>query len=225
MQNLSAPSRTLRLGMIAAAIVLAIFGIAAVAKGLAGHSTVRSALEKERVVGSPHMTPSAIAVKAKEAGLRDVALPSCSVAGRPVEDGASARCFAEYMRIDALMATHGATYAQMPQYATEDGRGTNDPEQARQASDGTPVSNPARDVWVTQTALSTALNTSYMAEQISLFGIAVGAAFLLVGLALAAVAAGHVRFPSPAFRRRRAPEARSDSGVAARSGVPADRSS
>jgi hypothetical protein len=213
MQNLAAASRTRRLGTIAAAVVLAILGIAVVAKGLAGHSTVQSALQKERVVGSPHMTPSAIAVKAKEAGLRDVALPACSVAGKPVDDGASARCFAEYMRIDALMATHGATYAQLPQYATEDGKGTNDPEQAQKASDGTLVNNAARDVWVTQTALSTALNTSYMAEQISLFGIAVGAAFLLVSLALAAVATAPLRLPGLAFMRRRAPEAKSDPGA------------
>ena len=46
------------------------------------------------------------------------------------------------------------------------------------------MANPARNVWVTETALTTALNTSYMAEQISLFGIGVGAAFLLVGLVL-----------------------------------------
>ena len=32
---------------------------------------------------------------------------------------------------------------------------------------GAPVGNPARNVWVTETALSTAVNTSYMAEQIS----------------------------------------------------------
>jgi hypothetical protein len=55
-------------------------------------------------------------------------------------------------------------------------------------------------MWVTRTALSNALNTSYIAERISLFGIAVGAAFVLVGLAFAAVAIG-------AARRRRTPRA------------------
>jgi hypothetical protein len=206
MQNASPPSRRRRLGGIAAAVVLTIVGVAAVAKGLEGRSTVRNALQLERVVGSPHMTPTAIAARAKDAGLQDVALPECSVAGKQVDDGATARCFAEYMRIDALMATRGATYAQLPRFATDDGKGTNDPARAQQGPDGQPADNPARDVWVTQTALSTALNTSYMAEQISLFGIVVGAAFLLVGLAFAAVATAGMRVPSLASVRRRAEE-------------------
>jgi hypothetical protein len=184
---------------IAAAVLLA-FGVVSIAQGLNGRATVHTALAREGVVGSPHMRPSAIAARAKEAGLRDVALPTCSVAGKPVADGATARCFAEYMRIDALLGTRGATYAQMPRFATEDGKGTNDPAQAQRDPRGQPVSNPARTMWVTQTALSNALNTSYMAERISLFGIAVGAAFVLVGLGFAAVAIG-------AARRRRTPRA------------------
>jgi len=168
---------------LTAAAALAIVGVASVAKGLDGRSQVRNGLAQEHVVGSPHMTPTAVAAKAREAGLQDVALPTCSVAGKPVADGASARCFAEYMRVDALMGTRGATYAEVPRFATADAKGTNDPTQAQRSPSGEPVGNPARDVWVTQTALSTALNTSYMAEQISLFGIAVGAAFLLIGLA------------------------------------------
>jgi hypothetical protein len=193
------PARTTRArralpvaGLLGAA-VLVVFGVAAISKGVEGRATVRDALAREGVVGSPHMTPAAIAAKAREAGLRDVALPTCSVAGRPVGDGASARCFAEYMRIDALLGTRGATYAQMPRFATADGRGTDDPAAAQQDARGRPASNPARDVWVTETALSNALNTSYMAEQVSHFGIAVGAAFLLVGFALAGVALGSLR--------------------------------
>jgi hypothetical protein len=207
MQSSSAADRARRLGAIAAAVVLAVLGIAAVAKGIDGRSTVRRALQLEGVVGAPHMTPAAIEAKATEAGLRGVDLPTCAVAGQRVEDGASARCFAEYMRIDALMATHGATYAQMPQFATSDGKGTNDPARAKQGADGVPVNNPARNVWVTQTALATALNTSYMAEQISLFGIAVGAALLLVSLGFAAAAAPRGRVRSLARGRSHASEA------------------
>ena len=59
---------------------------------------------------------------------------------------------------------------------------------------GVGMPNPARNVWITETALPTALNTSYMAEQISLFGVAVGGAFLLVGLMLGAAALGAIRF-------------------------------
>ncbi len=55
---------------------------------------------------------------------------------------------------------------------------------------------------VTETALTTALNTSYMAEQISLFGIAVGGAFLLVGLAFGAAALRGVRIARPSLANR-----------------------
>ena len=70
----------------------------------------------------------------------------------------------------------------MPRYATDDGKGTNDPEQATKSPSGQPVSNSARDLWVTETALSTALNVSYMADQLGNFGLVVGSflgAFML----------------------------------------------
>jgi hypothetical protein len=41
---------------------------------------------------------------------------------------------------------------------------------------------------VTETALATALNVSYIAEQISLFGIVVGIALLLAGVGLVILA-------------------------------------
>ena len=53
---------------------------------------------------------------------------------------------------------------------------------------GSPVSNGARNLWVTETALATALNVSYMAEQISIFSIVVGAALILTGIGLVIVA-------------------------------------
>ena len=98
------------------------------------------------------------------------------------------------MRIDALAATQGKTYAQMPRFATEDGKGTNIESEAL-VVDGRPMNNPARNVWVTATTLMTALNTSYMAEQVALFGIAVGAMFLLLGLAFAVGSLGAIRVP------------------------------
>ena len=55
-------------------------------------------------------------------------------------------------------------------------------------------------------ALSNALNTSYMAEQVSLFGIAVGGAFLLVGLLLAAFSLGGLKLPVRGPVRARQPE-------------------
>ena len=53
-----------------------------------------------------------------------------------------------------------------------------------------PVDNGARNLWVTETALTTALNTSYMAEQISLFGIAMGTALVLAGIGFGILALG-----------------------------------
>jgi hypothetical protein len=94
------------------------------------------------------------------------------------------------MRDHTLMATGGQTYAQMPRYASPDGKGTNDPALATKDANGQPVSNAARDIWVTSTALSTALQTSYMADQLSLFGIVVGIALLLSGIGFGVLALG-----------------------------------
>jgi hypothetical protein len=63
------------------------------------------------------------------------------------------------------------------------GGGTDNPAYALvdQASKQ-PVANGARNLWVTETALTTALNTSYMADRLGLFGIVVGVALLLSGI-------------------------------------------
>lgn len=207
MQNTTAPSRIRQLAGLAAALVLIVFGAASVAKGLDGHATVGDALALEDISGQPQMTPAGIAANAKKAGLSGVELPTCSVAGKAIDDGTDARCFAEYMRIDALIATGGKTYAQMPRFASQDGKGTNVEAEAVKLPSGAGMPNPARNVWITETALATALNTSYMAEQISLFGIAVGGAFLLVGLGFGAAALGAVRLPRLASARPRREQA------------------
>ena len=53
------------------------------------------------------MTPALTAKAIKEAGLRDVSAPTCSVAGEAIDTGPEAKCFADYMRIHALEATGG----------------------------------------------------------------------------------------------------------------------
>ena len=177
--------RILELGGIAAAGVLIAFGIGAIVIGLDGRSTVKDSLQQEQIVGTPDMTPAAIKVSAKEAGLpQSIELPTCSVAGEKVDDGDSARCFANYMRVHALEATGGKTYAQLPRYATADGAGTDDDAAALKNDKGRPVDNPVRNLWINETALSTALHTSYMAERISVFGIVTGIAMLLAGVGL-----------------------------------------
>jgi len=175
-------------GLVAAAVLIA-FGVVAIAMGINGRNTVSSELKQQQIVGTPDMTPSGIKSEAQKAGLKNVNFPTCSVANEPVTSGARARCFAQYMRIHTLEATGGVPYAQMPRYATADGKGTNDPTKALQ-SNGQPVDNAARNIWVTETALTTALNTSYMADQLALFGIVVGVAFLLTGFGFAILAIG-----------------------------------
>jgi hypothetical protein len=169
-------------GIVASAILIA-FGIATVVIGANGRSEVRSDIKQEAVVGSPDMTPKAIAAEAQKAGLKNVSIPSCSVADQAIDTGSRAKCFAGYMRIHALEATGGQTYAQMPRYASTDGKGTNDPKTAlTNPKTSQPLDNPARTVWINETALATALNTSYFAEQVSVFSIVMGIALLLTGV-------------------------------------------
>ena len=176
-------------GLVAAAVLIA-FGVTAIVMGVNGRNTVSDSLKLEQIVGSPDMTPSAIAAEAKKAGLpATIDLPTTDVAGKPIDTGDRARAFAAYMRIHTLEATGGVPYAQMPRFATADGKGTNDATKALQAN-GRPVDNAARSIWVTETALTTALNTSYMASQLALFGIVVGVALLLAGIGFGILAIG-----------------------------------
>jgi hypothetical protein len=65
-----------------------------------------------------------------------------------------------------------------------DAAGTNDEAAAAKDEEGNPVSNGQRNIWINETALATALNVSYMAEQLSVFGIIVGIALVLTGIGL-----------------------------------------
>jgi len=191
-----------RYGGVAASVVLIALGIGAIVVGISGRADVGNQLAKEAIVGTPDMTPAAIAREARDAGLKNVSLPTCSVAGQSVDTGSEARCFAQYMRIHALEATGGKTYAQMPRYATADGVGTNDETQAL-TRNGQPVSNAAREIWVTETALSTALNTSYFAQSVALFAIVMGIALLLVGIGFLLLTTGLLAATGEAIRLRR----------------------
>jgi hypothetical protein len=179
-------------GGFAAGAVLITFGVVAIIMGFSGRSTVADSLKREQIVGTPDMTPALIAKEAKEAGLKGVDLPTVAVAGKAIDSGPRARAFASYMRIHALEATGGYTYAQMGRFQAKPdtpkaqlaaGGGTDNPQWAvMDTATKQPVSNGARNIWVTETALSTALNTSYMADRLGLFGIVVGVALLLSGI-------------------------------------------
>jgi len=108
------------------------------------------------------------------------------------------------MRVHALESTGGLTYAQMGRFVSaakpDDPAGTSDEAAAAKDENGQPVANGARNIWVTETALTTALNMSYMAEQLSLFSIIVGVALLLAGLGFGILAiGGALRNPETAF--------------------------
>jgi hypothetical protein len=87
----------------------------------------------------------------------------------------------------------------------DDPAGTSDTAAAAKDDSGQPVSNGARDIWVTETALTTALNMSYMAEQLSVFGLVVGVALFLTGIGLVILA--FAVFREPAVQTRKAPVA------------------
>jgi hypothetical protein len=187
--------KALEIGGVVAAVILIAFGITTIIMGFNARSTVQDSLKQEQIVGTPDMTPQAIAAEAKEAGLPEsTPLPTKSIADEPVTTGDEARTFAGYMRVHALESTGGLTYAQMGRFVSaanpDDPAGTSDEAAAQKDENGQPVANGARNVWVTETALSTALNVSYMAEQLSLFSIIVGVALLLAGIGFGILAIG-----------------------------------
>jgi hypothetical protein len=145
---------------IAASIVLIAFGIGSVYTGFDGRDRVRDDLAREQIVGTEDST----------------------IPGQKVDTGSEAQAFANVMRKHTLEATGGKTYAQMGRFLTADGKDTSDEAlAAKDPKTGRPVENGLRNLWVTETALTNALNTSFFAEQVALFGIVVGAALLLAG--------------------------------------------
>jgi hypothetical protein len=199
--------KLLEFGGFAAGAILVAFGVVAIFMGFSGRATVADSLKLEKITGTPDMTPALIAKEAKAAGLTGVSLPTVSVAGKAINSGPRARAFASYMRIHALEATGGYTYAQIGRFTAKPdapkaelavGGGTDNPQYAlTDAVTKQPVANGIRNLWVTETALTTALNTSYMADRLGLFGIVVGVALLLSGI-------GFIVLAFAALHRKRA---------------------
>ncbi|HEX5029462.1 MAG TPA: hypothetical protein VFV56_11675 [Gaiellaceae bacterium] len=159
--------------------VLILFGIVAIFMGANGLSTTRDAIKGEGITFGESSDPA-------------VAKYADQWAGQQVTNGDQARAFAKIMRMHTLESTGDLTYAQMGRYQSaakpDDPAGTNDEAAAAKDASGQPVANGARNIWVTETALTTALNMSYMAERLAVFGIVVGVALLLTGIGLAIVA-------------------------------------
>ena len=174
--------RTWEIGGFAAGIVLILFGVVALIMGVSGYNTTRDAIKAEGITFGTADDP-AVAKHAEQ------------WAGEQVTTGDQARAFAKIMRyhtINAEWNTEHLTYAEMGRFMAADDpsnpAGTSDEEAALKDENGQPVSNGFRNQWVTETALTTALNVSYMAEQLSLFGLVVGVALLLTGIGLVILA-------------------------------------
>ena len=186
-------TRLWEIGGFISGAVLIVFGAAALYLGINGYQTVGNELTKEYIVGGSDMSPTEIQAAASEAGLpADIELPTCDVVDESIDTGSEARCFAQYMRIHALESSGGLSYAQMGRFQSaaepDDPAGTSDEAAAAKDESGQPISNGARNLWINETALATALNVSYMAEQISIFGIVVGIALVLTGIGLVILA-------------------------------------
>ena len=167
---------------VAASVVMIAIGVGLVVLGAIGRSEVRDKLEIEQIVGTPDMNPDDTSAALEELGIV-TEVPSCSVAEEPVDNGKDAKCFADYMRIHALEDTDGKVYAEMPRFIGKDGEPTENVEEAAiDPKSGEPVSNPERNIWVTETALSTALYTSFFAEKVAEFAAVMGICLLLAGI-------------------------------------------
>ena len=171
--------RIWEIGGFVAGGVLILFGVVAIIMGASGYNTTRDAIKAEGITFGTADDP-AVAKHAEQ------------WAGEQVTTGDQARAFAKIMREHTLESTGGLTYAEMGRYQSAakpaDPAGTSDEAAALKDENGQPVANGARNIWVTETALTTALNVSYMAEQLSIFGLVVGVALLLTGIGLVIVA-------------------------------------
>ena len=169
------------IGGFVAGAVLIVFGAAAIYMGVDGRNTVRDALKDEQVFFSTAEDQDPATDKYASEWY-----------GEQVTSGEQAKAFALIMREHQLERTEGLTYAQMGRFVAADdpesAAGTSDEAAALKDEEGNPVSNPARQSWVTAVAITTALNTSYMAEQLSIFGMVVGVALLLTGIGLVILA-------------------------------------
>jgi hypothetical protein len=182
--------RVFAYGGIVASVILIAFGTGAIVIGIDGRNEVRDAIAQQNITATPD-------APALTNGKLD--------AGQAIRTGAQAKAFADVMEHHALEATSGQRYAEMGRFLTKDGKATSDENlAAKDPKTGQPVENGLRNLWVTETALTTALNTSFFAERVAMFSIVMGAALMLTGIGFLVLtlggALGVVTIPS---RKRR----------------------
>lgn len=153
-------SKLFQYGGIVASVVLIAFGAGSIVTGFNGRDRVHNDLAREQIVGTP----------------------DSSIPNQLVNNGSKAEAFAKVMRNHTLEATGGQTYAQMPRYMGKNGKPTNDEKAAAvDPKSGKPVDNPARGIWINETALTTALHSAYFAESVATFAIVMGFALMITG--------------------------------------------
>ena len=171
--------RLLRIGGYISGGILIVLGLVVIVLGVWGFSFTRDHIEREGITFGPATDP-AVQEHAEQ------------WAGEPVDSGRKALAQAEIMREHTLSGSGGLTYAQLGRYQSaenpSDPAGTNDEAAAAKDENGEPISNSARDTWVTETALATALDMGFMSEMLSIFSIIVGIALLLTGIGLVILA-------------------------------------
>jgi hypothetical protein len=166
-----------RYGGYLASVVLIVFGAGSIAAGALGFREVRDTIAREKITATPD---------AQEIGV-DLE------PGEPIDTGAEAKEFATIIRTHVLESTEGRTYSEMGRFLTPTGEETDDEEAAATDEAGRPVQNQTRNLWVTATALTTALNTAFLAERIALFSIVMGVALLLTGTGFLVLTIGSQR--------------------------------
>jgi hypothetical protein len=166
-------------GGLVAGTLLIVAGALWIWQGVAARDEVQETISREQITGTPDMRPEDV-----PAGLVEDP-PTCEVADEPITTGEEARCFAEYMRVHALEGTGGKTFAQIGRFLDAEGNETfSEEDAATDPKTGAPVSNPTRELWVTQRALATGLELAFVGEQVSLFSIATGGLFVVIGVGL-----------------------------------------
>jgi hypothetical protein len=154
-------------GGIAASVILVAFGAGAIVIGVNGFNEVRDEIAAQKITATPDA-----------AELTGGKLEP----GQAIKTGADAKAFADIMEHHALESTKGQYYAEMGRFLTPSGEQTSDEALAAKDEQGQPVENGLRNLWVTETALTTALNTSFFAERVAVFSIVMGVALLLTGI-------------------------------------------
>ena len=176
-------------GWIAGAVLI-VFGVVAIVMGVNGRNEVRDAIAAQKITATDD------AAEITNGKLQP---------GEAITTGAEAKQFAKVMEHHTLDATGGKHYAEMGRFLTPAGKETSDEALAAKTPDGRPVENGLRNMWVTETALTTALNMSFMAEQLSIFGIVTGVALLLTGVGFLVLSIGGALRRVPASSPAAAP--------------------